>query len=158
MSKPNSGILTGYTWIFGDGNTTSTANPTITHIYGTSGNFTVTLTVQNSEGLTGSTTKNVTVQNLPPNATFTFYPTTQATNRPVTFNASGSYDPDGSIANYTWTFGDGNITVTSVATITHVYSTVGNYTATLQVKDNQGLSNSTSKIVQICLAPLANFT
>jgi PKD repeat protein len=158
MSKPNSGVLTGYTWIFGDGNTTSTANPTITHIYGTSGNYTVTLTVQNSEGLTGSTTKNVTVQNLPPIAAFTFYPTTQATNRPVTFNASGSYDPDGSIANYTWTFGDGNITVASVATITHVYSTVGNYTVTLQVKDSQGLSNSTSRIVQICFAPLANFT
>jgi PKD repeat protein len=157
-SKPNSGVLTGYTWIFGDGNTTSTTNPIITHVYSTGGNYTVMLTVQNSEGLSASTTKNVTVQSIPPYAVFDVYPATQATNRPVTFNASGSYDPDGSIANYTWTFGDGNITVTSVATITHVYSTPGNYTVTLQVKDNQELSNSTSRIAQICLPPLASFT
>jgi hypothetical protein len=54
-STPNGGYITGFTWDFGDGNITATADPVITHVYALYGTYNVTLTVQDSEGLTDST-------------------------------------------------------------------------------------------------------
>jgi chitodextrinase len=58
----------------------------------------------------------------------------------VQFNGSNSFDPDGTIANYSWAFGDG--TIGSGATPMHVYGAVGNYTAILTVTDNKGATAS----------------
>ena len=44
----------------------------------------------------------------------------------ITFNGTGSSDPDGSIASYGWTFGDG--TSASGPVVTHSYSAPGTYT------------------------------
>jgi len=57
-------------------------------------------------------------------------------NTMTTFNASGSYDPDGTITTYQWSFGD-NSTASGVSP-THIYATPGTYTVTLQVTDNKG--------------------
>jgi len=46
--------ITEYRWNFGDGNTTSTVDPTIVHTYAFPGTFNVTLTVLDSEGLNSS--------------------------------------------------------------------------------------------------------
>jgi len=54
-STPNGGYITNYSWDFGDLNTTSTPNPTITHVYTAEGTYNVTLTITDSEGLTDST-------------------------------------------------------------------------------------------------------
>ena len=58
---------------------------------------------------------------------------------PVAFNSS-AYDPDGYIASYAWSFGDGG--TSSTATPTYTYQTAGNYTARLTVTDNSGASTS----------------
>ncbi len=44
------GTVASYAWNFGDGNTLVTSSPTTSHTYTTSGTFTVTLTVTNSQG------------------------------------------------------------------------------------------------------------
>lgn len=54
----------------------------------------------------------------------------------VTFDASGSFDPDGSALSYLWTFGDGGYSEDAVAT--HVYTTDGTYLARLSVVDADG--------------------
>ena len=84
-----------------------------------------------------------------PVANFTYSPLKPMVNEVVKFNASFSYDPDGCITNYTWDFGDGNVTTTDQPVITHVYSSAGNYTVTLTVTDNDGLTNSTTKVVVV---------
>jgi parallel beta-helix repeat protein len=85
----------------------------------------------------------------PPIAFFTYAPQILFVNETITFNASSSHDPNGFIVNYTWNFGDVNTTTTNQSTITHVYSSAGNYTVTLTVVDNDGLTNSTSKTLRV---------
>jgi len=58
----------------------------------------------------------------------------------VSFDGSASNDADGTIASYTWDFGDGS--TGSGVTTTHTYNVVGTYTVTLTVKDNLGATAS----------------
>jgi len=67
----------------------------------------------------------------------------------IVFNASKSFDEDGNIILYIWNFGDDNVTITNQSIITHTYLDMDNYTVTLTVIDNDGLTNSTSKIVWV---------
>jgi hypothetical protein len=53
--------LTSYAWDFGDGNTTTTAIPTIDHAYGREGRYTVEFNVTDVYGLWNVTSYNVTV-------------------------------------------------------------------------------------------------
>ncbi|RJS70404.1 PKD domain-containing protein, partial [Methanophagales archaeon] len=87
--------------------------------------------------------------NQPPIASFTYSPLNPVVNQTITFNASSSYDPDGTIVKYEWDFGDGNITSTTEETINHSYSEAGSYEVTLTVTDNDGATNSTTKIMTV---------
>ena len=87
--------------------------------------------------------------NLPPIAAFTITPSPAIVNQVVTFNASLSYDPDGTIVSYEWDFGDGYITNTTEDTIKHSYSEAGIYEVTLTVTDDNGAKNSTTKMITV---------
>ena len=84
-----------------------------------------------------------------PVASFSYSPEKTVVDQMITFDASASYDPDGNITNYEWSFGDGNITNTTEETILHSYSSEGNYTVNLTVTDDGGLTNSTSKTITV---------
>jgi glucose/arabinose dehydrogenase len=62
-ADPEGGALT-YAWNFGDGGTSTAANPS--HTFTANGQYTVTLTVKDPAGLTGSTNVVVTVGNSAP--------------------------------------------------------------------------------------------
>ncbi len=64
----------------------------------------------------------------------------------VSLSASGSYDPDGSIARYEWNFGDGSAPVVATSA-SHTYANPGIYTASLKVTDNAGLTDTKSVTV-----------
>ena len=87
--------------------------------------------------------------NQQPIANFTYYPEKPVVNQSVTFDASSSYDPDGKITSYDWNFGDGNITNTTEEKIKHSYSEAGSYNVTLTVIDDEGATNSTTKIITV---------
>jgi len=57
-------------------------------------------------------------------------------NANISFSSDGSTDSDGSIASYSWNFGDGNLS--SAANPNYSYSLAGTYTAKLTVTDNEG--------------------
>ena len=82
-------------------------------------------------------------------------------NELVTFNASYpvSYDPDwGTILNYTWDLGDGNITTVNHTIITHKYTEYGEYNVTLTVEDTENLSSNETKSIRVYSPPIASFT
>src|SRR5205823_5503870 len=64
----------------------------------------------------------------------------------VTFDATGSSDPDGNIAQFLWDFGDGATGAGALAA--HTYS-AGSYTATLRVIDDQGASAFASVLIGV---------
>ena len=76
--------------------------------------------------------------NQPPNAKLLASKITVNISEIITFDASGSNDPDGSIVKYHFDFGDGeNSGWITTPTVTYSYSTEGNYQVTLGVKDNK---------------------
>ena len=60
----------------------------------------------------------------------------------ISFSSAGSTDPDGSIAGYAWTFGDG--ATSTQANPSHAYAAVGSYSVVLTVTDNLGATSSPS--------------
>lgn len=86
--------------------------------------------------------------NQPPVASATPTPASGTAPLLVTFDASASSDPDGLIAGYAWTFGDGGSTGTG-ATVSHTYQSAGTYTARLTVTDNQGATGTKDMTVTV---------
>jgi hypothetical protein len=79
--------------------------------------------------------------NQPPQAVFNV-PNGAKAGKPVDFDGSASTD-DGSIATFTWEFGDGS--TGAGATATHTYATPGAYEITLWVTDDAGQQGSLTK-------------
>ena len=89
--------------------------------------------------------------NLPPVAKFSARPTWGVVPFPVLFDASESFDPDGTITLYEWDFqGDGiyDATFQTQTRVNFIYENAGSYQASLRVTDDEGLT-STNHIVII---------
>src|SRR5574341_1216364 len=95
--------------------------------------------------------------NLPPTAAFIFNPVSPITagETRVSFNATGSRDSDGSIASYTWNFGDGVEQTATEPTITHVFVNTPatcieiTYTVLLTITDDKGDKGTASQQVKV---------
>jgi PKD repeat protein len=85
--------------------------------------------------------------NSPPVASFTRTPSSGEAPLGVSFNASGSYDSDGSITFCAWSFGDGGHG--SGITATHTYNSAGTYDAQLTVTDNDGSTDTASRSITV---------
>src|SRR5207244_1284519 len=126
-----------YGWSWGDG-APAGSGKTASHTYAAGGGYNVTLTVTDGGG-SNSVSKPVTVS--PADQTPTAAFTSSCRGLTCSFTSTSS-DPDGSIASYSWTFGDG---FTSTAqNPSHTYGAGGSYTVTLQVTDNQGAQSPTT--------------
>ncbi|MCZ7629302.1 MAG: PKD domain-containing protein [Microthrixaceae bacterium] len=79
--------------------------------------------------------------NAAPVATISATPDTGSAPLPVQYSAGGSVDPDGTIVDHLWTFGDGSDPVHGVD-VMHTYEHEGTYTVILTVTDNRGAVGS----------------
>ena len=99
---------------------------------------------------------------MPPTASFTATPNPVNTGTAVSFNGSGSTDPDGTIAKYEWDL-DGNGTYETstgtTATTSRTYTTAGTVAVKLRVTDSDGLTATTGVTVTVNnRPPVPSFT
>lgn len=91
---------------------------------------------------------------IPPVANFTFTPTNPMVGQDVQFNGTSSFDPDGFVRLWTWNFGDGSgLFISTSPLLDHTFFDQGNFTVTLTVEDNAGLTGSRSEIVNVRPVP-----
>lgn len=144
---------TTYLWDFGDGNTSTQANPT--HTYTVAGTYNVELTASN--GATCSNTSPVSVITIlaPPTSDFTFTNDNQCAGTLIAFtNSAGG--TTGSTT-YLWDFGDGGSS--TLDNPTHTYALAGSYTVTLTVANGANCKTvSAPKIVTVTSSPVASFS
>ncbi len=141
-STAGTGTITGRSWNFGDGTTSTDANPA--HAFSATGTYQVALTVTSSKGLTNTVTKAVQVTRVNQNPTADF--TVACNQLTCTFDAAGSKDADGTVASYQWAFGDG--TTGTGSPVDHPYATAGTRDVTLTVTDNEGGTATVTKSVK----------
>ena len=140
------GEIISYEWDFG--NKTIKNGVNLTHAYPKPGVYRVKLTVTDDSGArnrTSTGTLKVFV-NHPPFAD-AGKDHRASVKEQITFDASGSKDKDGKLIEFLWDFGDGKKQRTDgrIKTVKHGYTSPGEYTVTLTVKDNSGSSTSTNQ-------------
>ena len=120
-----------YSWEFGDGNSSTEQNPS--HNYVSPGTYEVSLSVVDDAGQMGWDSTEAVID--PVSLTVELLESmTERVGTPVTFTAdvSGGVPP----YEYMWSFGDGN--TSDEQDPTYVYSSIGEYTVSLTVRDDAG--------------------
>jgi PKD repeat protein len=141
------GSIASYLWDFGDGTTSTAANPQ--HTYDTPGQYVASLKVTDNAGAvtTNTVALDVTAPNQDPVAKFTFTPPTGHAPLDITLSSDGSYDPDGAIGNREWHFSDGGTYFGETAF--HTFNRAGTYMISLTVFDNRGGSGTTVQSIVV---------
>ncbi|MBN1841900.1 MAG: right-handed parallel beta-helix repeat-containing protein [Deltaproteobacteria bacterium] len=154
FTDQSAGTVTGWSWTFGDGESSTDQNPS--HTYTSAGRFTVILDItgpggEESERKVGY----IDVAEPVPVAGFTADITTGAAPLTVQFTDQST----GEITNWFWDFGDGGSGI--AVNPSHTYNEAGDYTVSLTVKGpgGEGTELETGYIhVDEPLPPVADFT
>ncbi|MEW6467274.1 MAG: PKD domain-containing protein [Bacteroidota bacterium] len=138
--------VSGWSWNFGDGSTSTQQNPL--HCYNNVGSYSVTLMVTGTNGCTASQTNNNMIA-IHPNPTADFSmtpPTTTILDPRICFNDLSTND----VVQWYWNFGDPNDQSTSASqNPCHSYSDTGTYCASLIVHNQYGCWNTVSYCLTI---------
>jgi gliding motility-associated-like protein len=137
-----------YKWDFGDSSTSTLPNPS--HVYNTSGSFTVKLITTNSFGCTDTLIKTNFVTIGTTKADFTF-PNAICEGASFALTNTSTPAPGGAI----WNFGDG--TTSTALNPSKIYNKPGKFTITM-VADFGACKDSVSKEVAITAKPTVDFT
>lgn len=148
-SAINNGSISNYDWNFGNGNTSTSQNPT--EVYATPATYTITLVTTSDFGCVDSVSHTTTVF---PNPVSSFAATTDSS---CTYPVSVSYSNTSSGASlYDWTFGNGDSSTVFAPSV--VYDTAGDYNVTLLVTNQFGCTDDTSLVYHVYPIPVADFT
>jgi len=158
-TDPNDDQIT-YVFDWGDGTTSRTEavgsgeTVSLPHAWAKSGEYSVRVSATDSNGASSDWSEALVVvvgteEQIPPVAIIAAAPMELIEGETVSFGASESSDQNGEIVSYDWDFDDGS-TGTGV-NVEHTYARSGQYTTTLTVTDNDGLSATNG--VSITVAP-----
>ena len=150
-SYSNNGVISGYKWMFGDGDSSFAMNPQ--HVYDTGAVYTVTLYTYSTNGCVSVKTKDITI-----------YPTPDISisGSPVCLGDTSNFSSiinitgGGSIAGILWNFGDGNSAVNQNPS--HLYQYDSTFTVSLLVTSANGCTDYATTNVLVNPSPASSFT
>ncbi len=154
-SVANSASMASWSWNFGDpssgpNNYSSLQNPT--HIYTTTGFYSVTETVTNSNGCTNDTIIQISVN---PNPQAMFSASVACVNDSTSFTDL-SIAPGSGLSAWFWEFGDGG--TSTLENPKHKYTTAGTFNVTLRVTNLSNCKDSVTIPVTTHPTPVAAFS
>jgi len=144
------GTISQYDWNFGDG--TAGSGVKVNHTF-TAGTYNVRLTITSNTGATNSATLSIrvtTVAGAPGPVANAGGPYSGTLGTAVNFDGSASTVAGGSLIAYNWNFGDSQ--TSAGAKVAHTYATSGNFTVTLEVVANNGVTAHTQTRADIVAA------
>ena len=157
------GYITSEVWDFGDGNKLSGGK--VTYTFNQKGKYRVTLSVR-ARGYNGlpdrdSLTKVVGVGQ-DPFPRISVFPEDPSPGELVTLDGSNSFDPDGNIISYNWSYFEKNTpkNVTYLGSneiINHRWKEQGIYHVFLKLTDDRGNNNTYEKIVHVSILKIEGF-
>ncbi|NOS55714.1 MAG: PKD domain-containing protein [Cyclobacteriaceae bacterium] len=156
FTNTTSGSVTSYSWIFGDGNTSSLSNASNT--YANIGSYDVTLQANNAAGCQNSVTKSITIYSTPQPDFSIGLPPFSCAGSSSQFTDLTPAPTDSNITNWTWGFGDAANGSSLVKNPSYTYATANTYNVSLAVATNFGCTNSIQKVVTISPSPVAGFS
>ncbi|QXV63628.1 PKD domain-containing protein [Mucilaginibacter sp. 21P] len=148
--------LKTYQWDFGDINSSgnSATGRQVSHLYGSSGEYTVKLTVLSDAGCQAESIKKISVKIYQPELTASG---PACPGKPVNFGAKPL--PGFSPVKWVWDFGDQTIVTTYMASAEHYYTEADIYTVRLSMVDASGCSTAQTTVLQtIVKSPESGFT
>lgn len=148
-SSDPDGDIVSWRWNFGDG--TSADGAIVEHAWTTEDVFSVQLTVEDDFGATDTAALRVSTStsqnlNMLPIASFSG-PARGMPGETLSFDGSASADPDGSVVEHRWEFGDGATAMGP--TVSHAWTTEETFTVKLVVVDDDGALGQATKTVVI---------
>ena len=149
-SNISSGNVNSWSWDFGDGNTSSSENPT--HTYSSAGIYNVNLSIVSDGGCTHNISKTITTKS-PPVVNFT--PVEVCLDEAIKFQDQSTISGD-VINTWKWDFGDG--TISSEQNPEYTYGSEGTFNVELVVSSSSGCSDSTTLPVKVFPLPAPKFT
>lgn len=136
-------------WNFGDGNTSSTLNPT--HTYASVGNYNVSVVVTGANSCTSTATQTLSLYQ--PTANFTTANNCLSTSS----NFNNTSVSAQNIAAYNWDFGNSSGTANG-ASPTYIYPLSGTYNVSLTITAVDGCTATVTKPITIYPNPILTFT
>lgn len=153
LSTDSDNNIVDYEWVFGDG-TSNGVGETVTHVFVNAGTYIVKLSALDADRNVGTTTVAVKVAPAGITAAVTADKIDGTSPLTVSFDASGSTYTKGQITSYRWDFGDKTASKLGAAKITHKYTDVGNYTATVTVIGSDNTTSQATIMITVRETPL----
>jgi gliding motility-associated-like protein len=162
VSNSNGNPFSNFAWDFNQDGIVDLNNLNLinTYVFPNFGNTPVTYTVYTnpiaSLNCQSVITKTVWVHPLPINLITNT--NTCIDTQPSKISGATSSIAIGSIANYAWDYGNGNISLTNtLAPTSFSYNAAGNYIVTLTLTSNAGCTTVSTKMIEVWEKPYANF-
>lgn len=153
----STGIVSGYSWNFDDGQSSTAVNPV--HVFSDRGSYDVTLTATNIAGCNNTITKMLPIYSKPEVNFAASLPPFSCNGTPTSFNDLTPNPVDSNIDSWLWNFGDSGSgqNTSALKDPTHTYATAGNYDVSLTVSTNFLCSSILQLPITISQTPAANF-
>ncbi|MEQ8303238.1 MAG: PKD domain-containing protein [Cyclobacteriaceae bacterium] len=155
FTNATTGTTIGFSWDFGDGNSSLQTDPSNTFV--DFGNYEVTLQATNAAGCINSVVKPIQIYSKPITDFSIDLPPFSCAGTASQFNDLTPSPTDSNLSGWAWTFGDPQNGTSTVRHAQYVYQQAGMYDVELEVTTNFGCKESIQKQVTIFQSPGVDF-